>query len=153
MKSNNSQNNNPEPTLPRLKDPRHPGMLLVSRIALFSATLFAVLLALLAIAGERVTLDFEITADASLEGNKLIIDLEEQKATIFEMDEVVTVTLGELNYELSVIDKAPAADGGYTVVLSGENTGFTSTSDTGRLTVDLLVQQSLKDFLYSKLSF
>ena len=137
--------------IPQLGDPKHPGMLLVSRIALFSLSIFLVLIALLAIAGNRVMLNFELDASADFQDGQLIVTLDEQKATVFEQGDNVGIHYEDgITVSASVSQIGLLAKGKLSLMMTLDN-GEMLNYDNEAREIGLTVQQPLKAFIMSKL--
>ena len=143
-----------EAVLPQLDDPKHPGMLLVSKIALFSLTLFLILFVLLAIVGNNVTLDFELNATASFTEAQLRVTIDERQASVFEPGDEVVVQFDSGPFVIAKVAEmgTPAKGRLIMIVAVADNNLPLLSNIAGTQDISLTVQQPLKDFIISKLS-
>ena len=138
--------------LPPLQDPVHPGMRLVSRIALFSATLLALLISLVFIAGNRIVLDFELDAEAEFSVGQLLVSIDERKASAIEPGAEISILL-ESEVRLSAtVSSVGIPDKGKVLLMVLPDFGSYTLEEAGVFEVSLIVQQPLKDLIISKLS-
>lgn len=150
-----SQIHRPEAAvIPQLDDPKHPGMVLVSKITLFSLSLFLLLFVLLAVAGNNVMLNFELNATASLIEEHWQVTIDVQQASVFEPGDELSIS-----YESGETVRATVTQMGtpvkgrltMTVTVVGSNASVLSNSANYQ-NISLKVQQPLKDFIFSKLA-
>ena len=78
MDGNTLKANNP---LPRLEDPDHLGMFLISRIVLFSLALLLLLLSIAVYAAVTVGLDFELSLNGVVQSDHIVLFADESKAS------------------------------------------------------------------------
>lgn len=141
--------------LPQLKDPQHPGMQLVSRVAVFSLSLFLLLFVLVAIAGNRVMLDFELNAQARFADEQLWVTIDEQKASVFKPgDELIIHYENGLSLSGTVSQMGIAAKGELTMLVMVSNDKSSALEQAGGTQdIGLTIEQPLKEFIMSKVSF
>lgn len=139
--------------IPQLQDPNHPGMQLVSKIALFSLSLFLLLFALVALAGNRVMLNFELDATARYSGQQLQVVIDEQKAAVLEPGTQVALNFDSGAPILATISQLGSpVKGRISMVVWTENEDLDPLSEgSNAQDISLKVQQSLKEFMLSKL--
>ena len=139
--------------IPHLQDPKHPGRQLVSKIALFSLSLFLLLFALMALAGNRVMLNFELDATARYSEQRLQVIIDEQKAAVLEPGTQVTLSFDSGAPILATISQLSIpVKGRISMVVLTENEGLPNLNEgSNAQDISLNVQQSLKEFMLSKL--
>lgn len=129
VKSSNS-------VLPKLEDPKHPSMFLISRIGLFSVTLFVILISIGTYMANTVTLDIELSLDGVIASNEILLNAEASQATMIEPGDRAEVTLQN------------------GAVIEAEVTGVQENDQekTGRITVTLMpigrLPVSIKEYLF-----
>lgn len=79
--------------LPKLEDPKHPGMFLISRIGLFSLTLFLILISIGVYLVKTVSLDIELSLDGVIGSNEIVLYAEVSQASGIELGDKAEVTL------------------------------------------------------------
>lgn len=90
--------------LPKLEDPDHPGVFLISRIVLFSIVLFIVLIAIGAYTTFNVSLDFELSFNGVVKRDHIVLYGDESKASVIEPGDKAQVFLNNgLEIEAEVI--------------------------------------------------
>ena len=94
-----------EHTLPRLEDPDHPGIFLISRIVLFSLALFLALISLAFYATASVSLNFELPLNGIMAQDHIVLYAETSKASVIEPGDRANVVLDNGDViEAEVID-------------------------------------------------
>ena len=138
-------------SIPQLDDPKHPGMHLVSRIALFSLSLFMLLFALLAITGNRVMLNFELDATANFQQEQLWLTMDEQKAAVFTAGNEVVIQYEDGRSINATVAQLGLPAKGKLTMLVAIRPGEDSTLQAGARDISLHFKQPLKDFMMGKL--
>ncbi|TRX54824.1 hypothetical protein FNH22_18900 [Fulvivirga sp. M361] len=80
-------------SLPRLEDPDHPGIFLISRIVLFSVALFLTLISLAFYATTSVSLNFELPLNGIMASDHIVLYAETSKASVIEPGDKANVVL------------------------------------------------------------
>lgn len=85
---------NGSPTLPKLHDPAHPGMTLISRIGMFSLALFALLIATGIYMAATISLDIELLLPGAIKSDdQFVLYVEKSKAIVIEPGQKAEVKL------------------------------------------------------------
>lgn len=109
--SKHTSDQNGSPTLPKLQDPAHPGMILISRIGMFSLTLFTLLIATGVYMAATISLDIELSLSGVIKsGDQFVLYVETSKAMVLEPGQKAEVKLANgamVNAEVSEVQRAP----------------------------------------------
>ena len=84
-----------DPQLPELEDPKHPGVFLISKIVLFSVSLFVVLLVIAYYTTTSVSMDFEIPLNGVIQSENMLLYAEEEKASVITSGDKVSIKLND----------------------------------------------------------
>ncbi|MCE7995374.1 MAG: hypothetical protein HEP71_25580 [Roseivirga sp.] len=100
---------NNSPALPKLKDPKHPGMFLISRISLFSLALFTLLIATSIYMAATVSLDIELSLSGAIKpNNEFVLYAEVSRAMVIEPGQKAEITLStgaRINAEVTEVQE------------------------------------------------
>ncbi|GAB5525178.1 MAG: hypothetical protein Roseis2KO_30500 [Roseivirga sp.] len=151
-------------TLPRLEDPKHPGMLLISRIGLFSLALFALLIALAMYLAATVSLDINLSLnDVTKTDDQFVIYAEPAKAVMVEAGQQARISLANGDMlDAEVLEVQPAiTQEAESIPIILQSTGTLSTTtrqylqaNTGAaISATVFTRHSLRTFLKEKVDY